>query len=98
MRDRQEEVGDLFVTDSLMTIKLLPSRKSASKQIRWFEGGEVVDHSAAAKDIATVVERVKGKSRVVRGLTLMTDKGTTQDLSETGLHEAVTRAGFTPLN
>lgn len=94
----QEEVGDLFVTDNLITIKLLPSRKSASKSIDWFENGQVVDHSTAAKDIATVVSRLLGKNRVVRGLTIMTEKGTQQDLSRTGLLRVVSKAGFTPLN
>lgn len=95
---KHEEVGDLFVTDRLMTVKLLPSKRSASKSIRWFEGGEVIDHQCAAKDIASIVNRISGKSRVVRGLTLMTDRGCSQDLSETGLHEAVKKAGFTPIN
>jgi hypothetical protein len=94
----QEEVGDLFVTDSLMTIKLLPSRKSASKPIRWFENGQVVDHSEAAKDIAGVVGRLIGKNRTVRGLTIMTEKGTQQNLGRTGLLKVVSKAGFTPLN
>ena len=96
--DVQEEVGDLFVTDSRLTIKLLPSKKSASKTIRWFENGQVVDHSTAAKDIAAVVERLVGKNRVVRGLTIMTEKGTRQDLGRTGLLRVVSKAGFTPLN
>ena len=94
----QEEVGDLFVTDSLLTIKLLPSKKSASKPIDWFENGEVVDHATAAKDIAAVVERLQGKNRVVRGLTIMTEKGTQQELDRTGLLKVISKAGFTPLN
>ena len=96
--ERQEEVGDLFVTENLLTIKLLPSRKSASKPIRWFVDGQVSDNQAAARDIAAVVERLQGKSRVVRGLTLMTDQGTHADIGSTGLHRAVKRAGLTPLN
>ena len=30
--------------------------------------------------------------------TLMTDRGLNSDLSETGLHKAISKAGFTPLN
>lgn len=96
--EKQEEVGDMFVTDNLLTIKLLPSCKSASKPIRWFVGGQVIDHQSAAKDIASVVERLQGKSRVVRRLTLMTDRGTHSDMDATGLPRAVKRAGLTPLN
>lgn len=96
-RRQQEEVGDLFVTDRLMTIKLLPSKKSASKAIQWFQSGAVTDNRRAAREIAELVSRLQGKSRVVRGLTLMTDKGVDTDLSETGLIEAVSKAGFEPL-
>ena len=98
MRSRQEEVGDLFVTESSMTVKLLPSRKSAAKAIDWFQGGRVVDHRAAAREIFALVTRLQGRTRIVRGLTLMTDKGVDQDLSETGLHEAVIKAGFKSLS
>lgn len=94
----QEEVGDLFVTESSLTVKLLPSCKSASKPIAWFSNGTVTDHQAAAKDISAIVEKLRGKSRVVRGLTLMTDQGLQCDLSSTGLPQAVSKAGFTPLN
>ncbi|MFC1678964.1 hypothetical protein ACFL2T_02000 [Elusimicrobiota bacterium] len=97
IRNKHEEVGDLFVTDSILTVKLLPSKKSASKPISWFNDGVVTDHSAAAKDIAHLVSRVKGKSRIVRGLTLMTDRGVNQDLNDTGLPRVVTKAGYTPL-
>ena len=96
-RRLQEEVGDLFVTDRLMTIKLMPSKKSASKAIGWFQSGSVTNHRRAAREIAALVERLRGKSRVVRGLTLMTDKGVDTDLTETGLIEAVSRAGFEPI-
>jgi len=96
--DIQEEVGDLFVTDRLLTIKLLPSKKSASKPIRWFENGQVIDHPEAARDIASVVGRLIGKNRTVRGLTIMTEKGTQQNLGRSGLLRVVSRAGFTPLN
>lgn len=94
----QEEVGDLFVTDRLMTIKLLPSKKSASKPIQWFEDGQVINHSAATRDIASVVGKLIGKNKVVRRLTIMTEKGTQQDLTSTGLLRVVSAAGFTPLN
>ena len=96
-RKQQEEVGDLFVTESLMTVKLLPSKKSGSKKIEWFTDGVVIDHKKAAREISALVTRLSGKSRVVRGLTLTTDKGVDQDLSETGLIEVVSRAGFEPL-
>jgi hypothetical protein len=95
---QQEEVGDLFITESSMTVKLLPSKKTASRTIRWFVDGSVVDHRKAAKEIQALVGRLQGKSRVVRGLTLMTDRGVDQDLSDTGLLEAVSKAGFTPLS
>ena len=98
MRFKQEEVGDLFVTEFKMTVKLLPSKKTASRQIRWFVDGFVTDHQKAAKEIAALVSRLQGKSRVVHGLTLMTDKGVEQNLSETGLLEAVSKAGYTPLD
>ncbi len=97
MRSKQEEVGDLFVTEFKMTVKLLPSKKTASRQIRWFVDGLVTDHQKAAKEIAALVSRLQGKSRIVRGLTLMTDKGVEQDLTETGLLEAISKAGYTPL-
>ncbi|MDE2291749.1 MAG: hypothetical protein KGL53_06670 [Elusimicrobia bacterium] len=93
-----EEVGDLFVSEKLLTLKLMPSRKSGSRQIRWFVDGMVLDHSAAAKDIVALVDKLRGRSRVVRNLTLMTELGTQHDLTRTGLLEAVTKAGFNPLN
>ncbi|MFH1723221.1 MAG: hypothetical protein ABII00_01230 [Elusimicrobiota bacterium] len=98
MKTKQEEVGDLFVTQSILTIKLMPSRKSASKPIHWFVNGVVADHRTASKDISSLVGRVQGKSRIVRGLTLMTDRGTEEDIHQTGLPQVVTRAGFTCIN
>lgn len=95
---QQEEVGDLFVTEKLLTLKLLPSGKSGSKVIRWFVDGAVVNNSAAAKDIASLVNKLRGRSRVVRNLTLMTDRGAQQDISDSGLPAAVAKAGFNPLN
>lgn len=90
----QEEVGDLFVTETEVTIKLLPSKKSGSHRINWFERGAVTNARAAAKDIAYLVGKLQGKKRVVRGLTVMTDLGVEYDLARTGLVEAVKKAGF----
>ena len=89
-----EEVGDLFVTETMVTVKLLPSKKSGSRLIRWFSGGRVVNVRSAAKDIAYLVGRLRGRSRVVKGLTVMTDGGLSVDLDKTGLPEAVEKAGF----
>ena len=96
--NKEEEVGDLFVTESSMTVKLLPSKKTASRSIRWFVDGAVIDNHKASKEIFAMVSRLQGKRRVVRGLTLMTDKGAEQDLMETGLPEAVSKAGYKPLS
>lgn len=90
----QEEVGDLFVTETEVTIKLLPSKKSGSHRISWFEGGSVTNARAAAKDIAYLVGRLQGKNRVVRGLTVMTALGVEYDIARTGLMEAVRKAGY----
>lgn len=98
MKLTHEEVGDLFVTESLLTVKLLPSGKSGSKNIRWFVNGSVQNHSAAAKDIAALVNKLRGRKKVVRNLTLMTDRGAQHDLATTGLTKAVEKAGFNPLN
>lgn len=97
-RKGQEEVGDLFVTEKELLIKLLPSRKSGSMSIDWFEGGRVKDHHGAAKDILSLVERIRRRTSVVRGLTLMTDRGLRFDLGRSGLPRAVERAGFRVLN
>lgn len=93
-----EEVGDLFVTDSSIMIKLLPSRKVGAKPIRWFANGLVSNTRAAARDISTLIGKVRRKSSVVRGLTVMTDRGLRFDLTESGLPEAVQKAGFEMLN
>ena len=92
-----EEVGDLFVTDSSVTLKLLPSRKSGSHNIRWFSGGSVTNVKLAARDISCLVGRLKGRSRIVRGLTVATDRGGGVDLQKTGLPKAVAKAGFSIL-
>jgi hypothetical protein len=91
---KQVEVGDLFVTESAVTVKLLPSKKSGSRPIRWFSGGEVSNIHLAAKDIAYLVGRVQGRTRIVKSLTVMTDRGAGVDLSKTGLHRAIQKAGF----
>jgi len=62
MRGKQPEVGDLFVTEAAITVKLLPSKKSASKLIEWFIDGSVTNQRAAARDIASLVERCGGKT------------------------------------
>ncbi len=90
----QEEVGDLFVTDQAVTVKLLPSKKSGTHKISWFSEGSVTNVKVAAKDIAFLVGKLQGKSRVVKRLTVMTDRGPSHDLTKTGLHEAVAKAGF----
>ena len=92
-----EEVGDLFVTETSVTIKLLPSKKSGSRPIRWFTGGNVTNVRTAAKDIAYLVGKLQGRSRIVRGLTVMTDRGAGFDIAKTGLPEAVQKAGFSIL-
>ncbi|MBI3548873.1 MAG: hypothetical protein HY078_07535 [Elusimicrobia bacterium] len=94
----QQEVGDLFVTEEQILIKLLPSNKSASKRIEWFSEGVVTDHNSAAKDIASLVGKLTGKTRLVRGLTLMTDLGADFDTAKSGLHKAVEKAGYDILN
>lgn len=93
-----EEVGDLFVTETALMIKLLPSRKVGTKPIRWFSNGVVSNTRTAAKDIALLIGKVRRKSSVVRGLTVMTDRGLRFDLDESRLPEAVERAGFEMLN
>lgn len=89
-----EEVGDLFVTETSLTLKLMPSRKSGSVQIRWFAAGGVTDVKRAAKDIQALVGKLQGKSRVVRNLTVMTDRGLDTDLVKTRLTAAVKKAGY----
>ena len=93
-RKPQEEVGDLFVTERELLLKLLPSQKTASRRIGWFDRGIVTDHAEAAADVAAVVAKARGKSRVVRGLTLMTHHGPRFDLDRSGLARVVQKAGF----
>ena len=49
-KSQQEyEVGDLFVTETALTLKLMPSRKTGTVPIRWFaKDGGVVNVRAAA--------------------------------------------------
>lgn len=84
----------MFVTERAVTVKLMPSKKSGSRPIRWFSGGHVTNVRSAAKDIAYLVGKLQGRLRVVRGLTVMTDQGLTMDLDKTGLSAAVEKAGF----
>ncbi|MBI5201018.1 MAG: hypothetical protein HY925_05485 [Elusimicrobia bacterium] len=98
LKKSNQEVGDLFVTDTAIMVKLLPSRKVGTKPIRWFNNGTVTNARSAAKDISALIGKVRRKSSVVRGLTVMTDRGLRFDLSESGLPEAVEKAGFDVLN
>lgn len=96
VKSNQEfEVGDLFVTETALTLKLMPSRKSGTVPIRWFakEGG-VTNVRRAAKDIQFLVGKIQGRKLAVRGLVVTTDQGRDTDLVRTRLHEAVEKAGF----
>ncbi len=92
--ETQTEVGDLFVTESSLTLKLLPSRKSGTMTIRWFSNGCVTNVKGAAKDIQVLVGKLKGKKRQVRALNVTTAQGRDTDLVKTRLNEAVSKAGF----
>ena len=93
---RQEyEVGDLFVTETALTLKLMPSRKSGTVPIRWFaKDGGVTNVRRAAKDIQFLVGKIQGRKLAVRGLVVTTDLGRDTDLVSTRLSEAVNKAGF----
>jgi hypothetical protein len=93
-KNSQEEVGDLFVTGTSLTLKLMPSRKSGTLNIRWFGGEGVTNVRLAAKDIQTLVGKLRGRGGVVRNLTVTTDRGLDTDLGKTRLLEAVKKAGF----
>ena len=95
---QQEEVGDLFVTETSLTLKLLPSRKSGTVSIRWFAKDGVTNVRLAARDIQTLVGKTTGRGRVVRALTVVTEKGRDTDLVKTRLSEAVQKAGFLVLS
>jgi hypothetical protein len=92
---QEYEVGDLFVTETALTLKLMPSRKTGTVPIRWFakEGG-VINVRAAAKDIQVLVGKIQGRKLKVRGLVVTTDLGRDTDLVSTRLTEAVKKAGF----
>ncbi len=94
VKNRMEEVGDLFVTETSVTLKLLPSRKTGTRTISWFNDGIVTNVRTAAKDIATLAGKLQGSSLIVRGVTVVTDGGTTRDLEETGLPKAIEQAGL----
>ena len=49
---------------------------------------------SAARDIAYLIGRLQGRSKVVRGMTVMTDRGPRIDLDKTGLPKAIQKAGF----
>ena len=95
-KSQQEyEVGDLFVTETALTLKLMPSRKTGTVSIRWFaKDGGVINVRAAAKDIQVLVGKIQGRKLKVRGLVVTTDQGSSTDLVRTRLSEAVNKAGF----
>jgi len=94
---KTEEIGDLFVSETELSVKLLPSKKCAARPIRWFSGGCVTDLRLAAKDISCLVGRVQGSGRVVRGLIVVTDRGASHDIEAAGVARAVEKAGFAVL-
>jgi hypothetical protein len=95
---QQYEVGDLFVTETAITVKLLPSKKSGTRTIAWFEDGRVTNAKTAVKDLKFLVGKLQGAKRVVRGLTVMTDRGAAYDLKKTGLAKVVEQAGLEVLS
>ena len=95
LSNEEYEVGDLFVTETALTLKLMPSRKSGTVPIRWFaKDGGVTNVRLAAKDIQFLVGKIQGRKLAVRGLVVTTDQGRDTDLVRTRLHEAVEKAGF----
>jgi hypothetical protein len=95
-KNQQEyEVGDLFVTETALTLKLMPSRKTGTVAIRWFaKDGGVINVRAAAKDISSLVGKIQGRKLLVRGLVVTTDQGRDTDLVRSRLSEAVNKAGY----
>jgi hypothetical protein len=94
-QEQEYEVGDLFVTETALTLKLMPSRKSGTVPIRWFaKDGGVTNVRRAAKDIQYLVGKIQGRKILIRGLTVTTDMGRDTDLVRTRLSEAVKKAGF----
>ena len=57
---QEYEVGDLFVTETALTLKLMPSRKSGTVSIRWFAKDGVTNVRRAAKDIQVLVGKIQG--------------------------------------
>ena len=96
VNNQQEyEVGDLFVTETALTLKLMPSRKTGTVPIRWFaKNGGVINVRQATKDIKVLVGKIQGRKLMVRGLVVTTDQGRDTDLVRTRLSEAVNKAGF----
>jgi hypothetical protein len=93
-KQKVEEVGDLFVTENSVTVKLMPSKKEGTRPIRWFSEGAVTNVKTAAKDIAYLIGKLQGSSRIVYRLTVMTHLGATHDTDKAGLSKAVKLAGF----
>ena len=92
---QEYEVGDLFVTETALTLKLMPSRKTGTVPIRWFaKDGGVINVRRAAKDIQVLVGKIQGRNLMVRGLVVTTNLGRDTDLVRTRLSEAVNKAGF----
>ena len=94
MSKQEYEVGDLFVTETAITLKLMPSRKSGTVSIDWFDKDGVTNVKRAAKDIQVLVGKLQGKKIMLRGLVVTTDRGLDTDLNGTRLSEAVEKAGF----
>jgi hypothetical protein len=96
LSQQEYEVGDLFVTETALTLKLMPSKKSGTVPIAWFaKDGGVTNVKRAAKDIQFLVGKIMGPKLLVRGLVVTTDQGSDTDLVRMRLSEAVTKAGFT---
>lgn len=93
--NQEYEVGDLFVTETAITLKLMPSRKSGTVNIGWFaKKNGVTNVTRAAKDIQYLVGKIQGRKASLRGLVVTTDMGLDTDLVGTRLSEAVKKAGF----
>lgn len=93
--NNEYEVGDLFVSETALTLKLMPSRKSGTVPIRWFaKDGGVTNVRRAAKDIQFLVGKIQGRKGVLRGLVVTTHLGRDTDLIATRLSEAIQKAGF----
>ena len=64
---QEYEVGDLFVTETALTLKLMPSRKSGTVPIRWFakEGG--------VTNVRRAIKATEGAGLSVAGVEVATD-------------------------